>query len=118
MAHPDPSLRRALFNRPATATSSAGTAESRSRPRNLAVRCNEPSLLRTTPSLTSAAQGRKSANRVAVERYSARFIMCLSSNGQGTGDAAMTADHVDKEWVALRSPDRRCVTDRPEQDAS
>src|SRR6478735_2729492 len=54
--------------RPATPTSSAGTAESRSGPRNLAVRWNEPSLLRTTPSSTSAAQGRKSASYVVELR--------------------------------------------------
>src|SRR3546814_6252692 len=58
-----------------TPTSSAGTALSRSGPRKRAVRWNEPSLLRTTPSPASATQGRKSAKRVEVRRYSARFIM-------------------------------------------
>lgn len=51
-------LYKALDNRPATATSSAATALSRSEPRNFAVLWNEPSLLRTTPSPTSATQGR------------------------------------------------------------
>ena len=40
------------------ATNSAGVAESRSGPRKRAVRWNDPSLLRTTPLSTSAAQGR------------------------------------------------------------
>src|SRR5690606_40812904 len=64
IAHPEPRRRKALLSRPATATSSAGTAESRSGPRKRAVRWKLPSLLRTTPSPTSAAQGRKSARRV------------------------------------------------------
>jgi hypothetical protein len=42
----------------ATAASSAGVAESRSGPRNFAVRWKLPSLFSTTPSATSAAQGR------------------------------------------------------------
>src|SRR3546814_9687725 len=47
-----------LFSRAVTETSSAGVALSRSGPRKRAVRWKEPSLLRTTPSATSATQGR------------------------------------------------------------
>src|SRR5882762_600331 len=75
IAQPDSRRRSALFRRPAIATSSAGTALSRSGPRNFAVRWNDPSLLRMTPSSTRAAQGRKSARRVLERRYSARFII-------------------------------------------
>jgi hypothetical protein len=50
-----------LLRRLVTETSSAGVAESRSGPRKRAVRWKPPSLLRTMPGATSAAQGRKSA---------------------------------------------------------
>ena len=58
MLQPEPRRRMALLMRPLTATSSAATAESRSGPRNLALRWNEPSLFKTTPEPTSAAHGR------------------------------------------------------------
>src|SRR3546814_15824909 len=73
--HPDPRRRSALLSRCVTPTSSEGVAESRSGPRKRAVRWNEPSVLRTTPSAISAAQGRKSLSQAARLRYSARFIM-------------------------------------------
>src|SRR5882757_2185482 len=99
IAQPDPRRRNVLLRRPATATSSAGTADSRSGPRKCAVRWNEPSLLRTTPLATSAAQGRKSARRVAELRYSARFIIGLPSHTQGTGNSEVPADHVDEQRI-------------------
>src|SRR3546814_17799668 len=61
------------------------------------------SLFKTTPEPTSAAQGRKSAGRLAVRRYSTRFIMA-PSHRQMTGDAQMPAAHLDKERVALGHP--------------
>src|SRR3546814_9304841 len=102
--------------RPATATSSAATAESRSGPRNFAVRWSEPSLFKTTPEPTSAAQGRKSARRLAVRRYSTRFIMS-PSHRQMTGDAQMPAAHLDKERVALGHPHGGEVADGPDGEA-
>ena len=112
---PNPSRRNALFSRPATATSSAGTAESRSGPRNFAVRWNEPSLLRTMPSSTRAAQGRKSASCVVERRYSARFIMVLQTP-EIAGDAKMPAHHVDELRIALGGPHRGGLTDHPQQE--
>ena len=56
---PEPSRRSALFSRAEVATNSAGVAESRSGPRNRAVRCRLPSLFRMTPGAINAAQGRK-----------------------------------------------------------
>src|SRR6202008_3561397 len=116
IAQPDPSRRSALLRRPATATSSAGTALSRSGPRNLAVRWNDPSLLRTIPSSIRAAHGRKSARRVLERRYSARFIM-EDSRVEVTGNAEMPTDDFDKVRVAFGRPDRGHVADEPKQEA-
>src|SRR5882757_7614945 len=98
MAQPDSRRRSALLRRPAIATSSAGTALSRSGPRNFAVRWNDPSLLRTIPSSTRAAHGRKSARRVLERRYSARFII-RNSRVEVTGDAEVSADNLDEVGV-------------------
>src|SRR6266851_9499013 len=68
------------------------------------------------PSSTKAAQGRKSARWDMYRRYSPRFIMCMSSNGEMTGDAQMAAHHVDELRIALRGPDRGGLTENPEQE--
>src|SRR5258707_659655 len=68
------------------------------------------------PSSTKAAQGRKSARCDTVRRYSARFIMHVSSNGEMAGDAQMAAHHVDKQRIALRRPDRGGLTENPKQE--
>ena len=115
-AQPEPSRRSALLSRPATPTSSAGTALSRSGPRNRAVRWKLPSLLRTTPFSTSAAQGRKSARRVIGRRYSARFIMRPASDAEMAGDAQMAAHHVDEHRIALGRPDGGGMADHPEHE--
>src|SRR4051812_22918636 len=98
------------------ATSSAGTALSRSGPRNFAVRWNEPSLFRMIPSSTRAAQGRKSARRALEWRYSARFIMIANSEVEMTGNAQMSAHYIDEGWIALSGPDGSHVTDEPEDE--
>jgi hypothetical protein len=53
------------------------------RPRNFAVRSNDPSLLRTIPSSTRAAKGRKSARRVcaAARRQRAQEELPWSTQG-------------------------------------
>src|SRR3546814_3062898 len=115
IAHPDPKRRNALLRRPATPTSSAGTALSRSGPRKRAVRWNEPSLLRTTPLPASATQGRKSGTRVEVRRYFARFIMVFlpSSDVQMAGDAQMPTHHIDAPRATLARPSPSEMPDRP-----
>src|ERR1700761_8985517 len=100
MAQPEPRRRSALFNRDVTATSSAGVALSRSGPRKRAVRWNEPSLLRTTPSSTRAAQGKKSARAAGRERYSARFSI-VASHAQMCGIAEVPTDDIDEKRIAL-----------------
>src|SRR5579871_1648402 len=96
IAQPEPRRRNALFNRPVIATSSAGVEESRSGPRNFAVRWKEPSLLRMTPSPASAAQGRKSARLCAWRRYSARFIIGRTSPDHVLRIAKMPPHDIDK----------------------
>src|SRR5690606_33761886 len=104
--------------RPATATSSAATAESRSGPRNFAVLWKLPSLFNTTPVPTSAAQGRKSASRVVVRRYSVRVIMTAPSHRQMTGYAKMSAPDLDEERIAFCCPDREEMTNGPDRKAN
>src|SRR5579883_486402 len=118
IAQPEPRRRRALLSRLATATSSAGTAESRSGPRKCAVRWKDPSLFRTTPGATRAAHGRKSARRVAELRYSARFIIGWPSHTQRTRDAQMPAHDVDEQRVALGRPNGQAMADHPQQQTS
>src|SRR5216683_2153709 len=68
------------------------------------------------PSSTKAAQGRKSTRSDTDRRYSPRFIMGMSSNGEMAGDTQMAAHHVDKLRVALRGPNRGGLTENPEQE--
>src|SRR5271166_5598504 len=117
IAQPEPRRRNALLRRPVIATSSAGVAESRSGPRNRAVRWKEPSLLRMTPFSTSAAQGRKSASLCVRWRYSARFIIDRTSRDQMLRIAEVPAHHVDKGGVALGGPYRRDMPDQPNRSA-
>src|SRR5579875_3250943 len=114
-AQPEPRRRRALFSRDVMATSSAGVAESRSGPRNRAVRWKEPSLLRMTPRSTSAAHGRKSARLCDRRRYSARFIIVGTSRDQVLGITEMPPHHVDEGWIALGGPDSREVAEQPDR---
>src|SRR5579875_310601 len=116
IVQPEPRRRSALFRRDVTPTSSAGVALSRSGPRKRAVRWNEPSLLRTTPSSTKAAQGRKSARPAGRLRYSARFSITASDPQMG-GIAEVPTDDVDEERIAFGGPDGSRVPDRPEQSA-
>src|SRR5271165_2628480 len=113
IAQPVPRRRNALLSREVIATSSAGVEESRSGPRNFAVRWNEPSLLRMTPSRTSAAHGRKSARLCERRRYSARFIMTPPSRDQVLRIAEVPTHHVDEGRVALGGPDRGEMADEP-----
>src|ERR1700676_2601461 len=117
IAQPDPKRRSALLSRPVIATSSAGVAESKSGPRNRAVRWNEPSLLRMTPVSTSAAQGRKSARLWLRRRYSARFNIGESSRHQVLRVAQMPAHDFDEGVIALGGPDRRQMADQPDRRA-
>src|SRR6185437_5447953 len=117
-AQPEPRRRRALLRRDVIATSSAGVAESRSGPRKRAVRWNEPSLLRMTPSSTSAAHGRKSARFCVRRRYSARFIIDRTSRNQVLRITQVPAHHVDKGGIALGGPHRRDVADQPDEAAN
>ena len=55
--------------------------------------------------------------RVAVRRYSARFIIAPPSHRQMTGDAQMPAAHLDEERIALRRPDGREMPDGPDGEA-
>src|SRR5580658_9127008 len=112
IAQPEPRRRKALLSRAVMATSSAGVAESRSGPRNRAVRWKEPSLFRITPFLTSAAQGRQSARLWDRRRYSARFIMGEPSRDQMRRVAQVAAHHVDEGGIALRRPDRCEMADQ------
>src|SRR5258708_4475198 len=116
MVQPKPSRRSALLSRAVTPTSSGGVALSRSGPRKRAVRWKEPSLLRTTPSSTRAAQGRKSARPAGRLRYSARLSMAISQAEMG-GIAEGPAHHIDELRIALRPPDGGGVTHRPDQRA-
>src|SRR5262249_28777278 len=117
MAQPDPSRRRALLSRAVVPTSSAAVAESRSGPRNRAVRWKLPSLLRITPGATSAAHGRKSASTLGFLRYSARFNMAFPLHAKMRWITQVSAHDVDELRVALCGPDRRHVPDRPENRA-
>src|SRR5690606_4009553 len=103
MLQPEPRRRTALLMRPATATSSAATAESRSGPRNFAVRWNEPSLLSTTR-----------CGGAVVGQIHRR---APPSNGQMAGDAQMSATDFHGQRIALRRPDRREVADGPDGEA-
>src|SRR5271167_3323333 len=117
IAQPDPSRRSAMLSRPVIATSSAGVAESRSGPRNRAVRWNEPSLLRMTPFPTSAAHGRKSARLWLWWRYSARLIMGHASRDQVLRVAQVAPHHVDEGGIALGGPHRRQMAGQPDRGA-
>src|SRR5208283_5795291 len=117
MAQPVPRRRSALLSREVIATSSAGVEESRSGPRNFAVRWNEPSLSRTTPSRTRAAQGRKSARLCERRRYSARLIMGLPSRDQVLRVAEVPARHVHEGRVALGGPDGGEMASEPDRAA-
>src|ERR1700691_4141829 len=117
IAQPVPRRRSALLRREVIATSSAGVEESRSGPRNLAVRWNEPSLLRMTPSRASAAQGRKSARLCEWRRYSARFIIGLASADEVLRIAEMAAHHIDEGRVALSGPHRCEMRGEPNREA-
>src|SRR6266853_3381631 len=68
------------------------------------------------PSSTKAAQGRKSTRCDMDRRYSPRFIMCMSSNGEMAGDTQMAAHHVDEQRIALGGPDGGGLTENPEQE--
>src|SRR6266478_5579003 len=68
------------------------------------------------PSSTKAAQGRKSTRCDMDRRYSPRFIMCMSSNGEMAGDTQMAAHHVDEQRIALGGPDGAGLTENPEQE--
>src|SRR6056297_1125890 len=114
-AQPEPSRRSALLSRADVATSSAGVAESRSGPRNRAVRCRLPSLFRMTPGATNAAQGRKSAIRADLERYSARRI--ISSDPEQGRITEMPPRHFSDLCVSLRGPDCEEVADQPKCEA-
>src|SRR6185437_10784404 len=118
IAQPEPRRRSALLSRAVMATSSAGVALSRSGPRNRAVRWKEPSLFRMTPSLTSAAQGRKSARRSALRRYSASDIIDEASCDEMRRVAQMAPHHIDEGRVSLGRPDRGEMADEPERGAS
>src|SRR6516225_4443830 len=98
-------------------TSSAGVADSRSGPRNRAVRWKLPSLLRTTPGATSAAHGRKSASILGFLRYSARFSMAFPLHAEMCRITQVSAHDVNELRVALCGPDRRHVPDRPQHEA-
>src|SRR5258705_7889187 len=113
IAQPEPRRRSALLSRAVTPTSWAGVALSRSGPRKRAVRWNEPSSLRTTPSSTRAAQGRKSTRPAGRLRYSARFSIGASHAEMG-GIAEVPAHHVDELRIALRRPDGGRVTHGPD----
>src|SRR5271166_159636 len=117
IAQPVPRRRSALLSREVIATSSAGVEESRSGPRNFAVRWNEPSLLRMTPSRTSAAQGKKSARLCERRRYSARFIMTPPSRDQVLRIAEVPTHHVDEGRVALGGPNGGEMADQPDRGA-
>src|SRR6185312_17364881 len=116
-AQPEPRRRSALLRREVMATSSAGVEESRSGPRKRAERWKEPSLLRTTPFPTSAAQGRKSARLWLRRRYSARFIIVRTSRDHVGRIAQMPAHHIDEGGVALGGPDGGDVSDKPDEAA-
>src|SRR5262245_59133044 len=117
IAQPEPSRRSALLSRAVVPTSSAGVAESRSGPRNRAVRWKLPSLLRITPGATSAAHGKKSASILGFLRYSARFSMATALHAKMRRIAEVSAHDVDELRVAPCGPDRRHVPDRPQQEA-
>src|SRR3954471_11966422 len=68
------------------------------------------------PSSTRAAQGRKSARRALEWRYSARFIMMESSDVEMTGNAQMSAHHIDEAGIALGCPDGGHVADEPKDE--
>src|SRR4051812_9896876 len=98
-AQPEPRRRSALLRREVIATNSACVEESRSGPRKRALRWNEPSLLRTTPFSTRAAQGRKSARLWLWRRYSERFIMARASSDHVLRVAQMPPHDIDKGCV-------------------
>src|SRR6516164_7536207 len=117
IAQPEPSRRRALLSRAVVPTSSAGVAESRSGPRNRAVRWKLPSLLRITPGATSAAHGRKSVSILGFLRYSARFNMASPLHVEMRGITQVSAHDLDELRVASCGPDRRQMADRPQHEA-
>ena len=74
---------------------------------------SEPSLLRTMPSSTRAAQGRKSARCDIGSTIFGEVHHARASNGEMAGDAQMPAHHVDELRIALRGPDRGGLADEP-----
>src|SRR5262249_24497888 len=116
IAQPEPNRRSALLSRAVVPTSSAGVAESRSGPRNRAVRWKLPSLLTTTPGATSAAHGRKSASIFGFLRYSTRLNIVCPSDPEMGAVAQMPAHHVDELRVVLCRPHRCHVPNRPEDE--
>src|SRR5215467_6430306 len=114
-AQPEPRRRSALLSRAVTPTSSAGVALSRSGPRKRAVRWRLPSLLRTMPSSTSAAHGRKSARFCGLLRYSERLNM-ITSRTEVRRIADVPAHNLDEERVPLCGPDSGHVADRPQHE--
>src|SRR5262245_27549556 len=118
IAQPEPSRRSALLSRAVVPTSSAGVAESRSGPRNRAVRWKLPSLLSITPGATSAAQGKKSASILGFFRYSARFSMRKRLTRQDVTDSGGVGARRRRTARRALRPDRRHVPDRPQQEAN
>src|SRR5262245_1939380 len=104
IAQPEPNRRSALLSRAVVPTSSAGVAESRSGPRNRAVRWKLPSLLRITFGATSAAHGRKSASILAFLRYSARVSMEIALHAKMRRIAEESANDDDELRGACSGP--------------
>ena len=111
IAQPEPRRRNALFSRPVIATSSACVAESRSGPRNRAVRWNEPSLLRMTPCLDQRRPGQEVGQALAAvpvfgEVHHGRCLTPPDAAGSA-GAGARHRRRRGRVWRPRRLPDGR-----------
>jgi hypothetical protein len=117
IAQPEPRRRKALLSRRRRRPVRPATAESRSGPRNFAVRWKLPSLFSTTPSSRPArprAGSRRGGWRLAIfgEVHHGRAL--TPRDGRGCADAGA---HLDEERIALGRPDGREMADGPDGEA-
>ena len=92
---------------PATATSRPPSRLSRSGTAETRVRWKEPSLLRTTPGRPARPQGRKSAKRAAVRRYSRGSSWFAPGAERWPGCAGARRPTSTKSGSRFAAPDRR-----------
>ena len=96
------------------ATSSAGVAESRSGPRNRAVRWKEPSLLRMTPFADQRRPGQEIGEALAAAAVFGEVHHGAASRDQMLRVAQVPAHDIDEGGIALGGPDGGQMADQPD----